>query len=159
MAGLFVFVRRHDGGFDRDVAGDERGKSVTRGGGVEFVEQGGVADSPVLDHLGKAFAVFAVGQGGQCVGVGQHKVRLMERADEIFSRPGIDPGLASDRAVDLGHDGRGDLHQRDSPLVNGSNEAREVADHAAAQGDDKGTAVESRLNHAVAEAFGRGEAL
>ena len=113
----------------------------------------------MLDHLGKALAVFAVGQGGQCVDVGQHEARLVERADEVFAGPGIDAGFAPDRAVDLGHDGRGNLHQRDTPLVNGGNEARQVADHPAAQGDNKGTAVESRFDHAVAQAFGRGEAL
>ena len=137
-AGLFAFVLRHDGGFDRDVAGDERTEGLARGIGVEFIKHGGIADGGVFDHLGEAFAVFTVGQGAERVGVGQHEARLVEGADEIFAGAGIHAGFAADRAVDLRHDRGRDLHERDAALVNGRDKPGEIANHAAAEGDNKG---------------------
>ncbi len=53
--------------------------------GLEGVEHGGVADRGVLDDFGVAFAVDAVGQGGQGVGVDEDEAGLVEGADEAMA--------------------------------------------------------------------------
>ena len=159
QAGALLLVLRHDPGLDRDVAGDERREGGARGGGIEVVEHGGVADDGVLDDLGKAFAVFAVGQGFEREGIGEHQPWLVEGADEVFTGTGVDAGLAADGAVDLRDDGGGNLHAGDAAEVDGGDESGEVANHPAAEGDDKRTAVEAGGEQPVDEAFRGGHGL
>ncbi len=158
-AGALVLVLGDDGGLDRDVAGDERGEAVARRVRVEFAEHRGVADAGMLDDLGEALAVFAVGQGGEGGGVGQDEARLVEGADEVLAGPRVHSGLAADRAVNLRDDRGGDLDARDATLVDRGDEAGEVADHSAAEGDDERAAVEAGGDHAVAQVLRGGEPL
>ena len=54
----------------------------------------------------------------------------------------VDPGLAADRAVDLGEQRRRDLHEADAAAQHGRGEAGEVADDPAAEGDDEVVAAD-----------------
>ena len=68
---------------------------------------------------------------------------MVEAADEIFSGGEIDAGLAADGGVDLGEECCGDLHVADAAHVDGGEEAGDVADDAATEGDEDGVAVGS----------------
>ena len=82
----------------------------------------------------------------------------MERSGEVLSGLQIHARLAADRTVDLCDDGRGDLDERDTPLVDRGDETGEIADHPATQGNDERTPIESGTGHTVEQGFGRGEA-
>src|SRR3546814_8516685 len=60
----------------------------------------------------------------------------MEGADQILAGRHVDPGLAADRGVDLGEEGGRDLDEMAATINDRRGETDEVADHAAAEGDD-----------------------
>ena len=66
----------------------------------------------------------------------------MEGADQVLALGRVDPGLAADRAVDLGEQRRRDLHEADAAAHHRRGEAGEVADHPAAEGDDEVVAAD-----------------
>ncbi len=72
---------------------------------LEPLEHRAIADHGMLEHLGIAGAQLARGQAVEAAGVGEHQLGLVEGADQILAGRGIDPGLAADRAVDLGEQG------------------------------------------------------
>ena len=93
------------------------------------------------------------------VGVGEDGLRMVEAADEIFSGGEVDAGLAADGGVDLGEEGGGDLHVADAAHVDGGEEAGDVADDAAAEGEEERVAVGSGAGELLGEGFDAGEAL
>ncbi len=66
---------------------------------------------------------------------------MVEGADEVFSGEEVDAGFAADGGVDLGEEGGGDLDVTDSAHVDGGEEAGDVADDAATEGDEECVAV------------------
>jgi hypothetical protein len=102
-----------------------------------------------LDHLGHAVAEFALRQRLQVRGVDKDKRRLVEGADEILALWRVDGRLAADGAVDHGEQRRGHLHVAHAAHERGSDEAAEVADDAAAEGDDDGVARDALRQHPV----------
>jgi hypothetical protein len=68
---------------------------------LQPAEEAGVAQQAVLRHLGIARTHLANGKRGERLRVGEHKARLMERADQVFALGRVDAGLAADAAVDL----------------------------------------------------------
>src|SRR5690606_17326181 len=75
--------------------------------------------------------------------------RLVEGADEILAGLDIDPGLAADRAVDLGEQGGRDLDEMAAALDDRRGEAGQVADHAAAEGKDMVAPLDAELEQPV----------
>ena len=67
----------------------------------------------------------------------------MEAADEVFAGGEVDAGLAADGGVDLGEESGGDLDVADAAHVDGGEEAGDVADDAAAEGEEERVAVGS----------------
>ena len=63
----------------------------------------------------------------------------------------IDAGLATDRRVDLREQRRRHLDEVDAALVRGGGEPGDVADDAAAEGDDRSRSVEPGREHRVVE--------
>ena len=96
-------------------------------------EERRIAEHPVLDYLGVPGTHFARGQGGERVEIGQHQRGLVERADQVLARIGVDRGLATDRAVDLSEQGRRHLDEAAAALEDRRGETGEIADHSAAQ--------------------------
>jgi hypothetical protein len=82
------------------------------------------------------------GQGRERRQVGQHRARLVERADQVLAGRQIDRGLAADRRV--GHrDQRGrQVDDVDAAVQGRRDEAGEIADDAAAQREDRAGAIE-----------------
>ncbi len=83
----------------------------------------------------------------------------MEGADQVLALGRVDRGLAAHRGVDLGQKGGGDLDEIDAALVDRRREAREVADHPAAEGHDQVAAVELEIQQAAGQLGEMGEAL
>ena len=83
--------------------------------------------------------------------VGDDRGRLMKRADEILARRRVDAGLAADRRVDHREQARRHLHVRHAAHERRGDEAGEVADHAAAERDDRRVAPEAGGEQLVGE--------
>ncbi len=73
----------------------------------------------------------------------------MERANHVLAAQVVDGGLAADRGVDLREQRGGHLHESDAALVDRRGEPGQVADHAAAQGDDQPVPAEARGEQGV----------
>ena len=84
-------------------------------------------------------------QGRERVGVGQHRQRLVKRADHVLAARVVDGGLSADRGIHLRQQRRGHLDEGHAALVGRRGKAGEVADDAAAQRDQRGLAVAARL--------------
>ncbi len=106
-------------------------------------EEFSIADQAVFDDLGVAGKQLAPRQGRQRVGVGKNQARLVEGADQVLADPGVDPGLAADRAVDLGQQGRRDLHEVDAAQQRRRGKSGHVANDAAAQRHQHRTALDA----------------
>ena len=70
-------------------------------------EHAGVAGGAVLHDFGHAGAQLAVGQGPQGRGVGEHRARRMEGADQVLALRQVHRGLAANRRVDHRQQRRG----------------------------------------------------
>nr|GEU28520.1 hypothetical protein [Tanacetum cinerariifolium] len=143
----FALVLAHDLGLDFARAGDgiREGALVARHQqadiGFDPVEERGVDDGAVLDHLSQAGRQFAVGQGFQGGRIGNHCARLVKRADHVLAQRMVDAGLAAHRRIDLRQQGGGHLDKVHAAHIAGGGVPGEVADHAAAEGDQRGLAV------------------
>ena len=124
------------------------------GGTVVFQpgEEVGAVNQAVFDnfcHAGGEFARWQAGEGG---GINQHRLRLMEGADEVFALRVVHPGFAADGGIHLRQQGGRDLQAGDAALVAGSGKACNVANDAAAEGDDEAVAVIARFNQRIEDA-------
>ena len=72
----------------------------------------------------------------------KYEFRLMEYADEVLAARGVYSGLAADRRIDLGEEGRGYLDEAHASPDDAGGEAGEIADHSAAKGNDDVAAFE-----------------
>ena len=122
--------------------------------GLEVVEQLRVEDHAVLDHFAQSGAIVSLGQRVERRRVDQDAHRLQERADHVLRARQIDADLAADAAVDLGQQRRGDLEEADAPGVGGRDEPGQIADHAAADGDDDRLAVGAEFEEPFPESGG-----
>ncbi len=136
------------------IACGERVRVMIENGAPALFEPGEelrVAEKAVLRDLGIAGAHLAGGKRLQNVSVGDDEARLVEDADQVLALRRIDAGLAADRAVDLGEKRRRDLHKAHATAQDARGKSGEVADHAAAEGDDEIAALESDLEKALAK--------
>ena len=92
-------------------------------------------------------------------GVRQHQPRLVEGADEVLALRRVDPGLAADRAVDLGEERRRKLHEADAPAQDRGGEAGEITDHPAAEGHHQVVAADLLGDQPLHRALEAGPAL
>src|SRR5579864_8853083 len=84
---------------------------------------------------------------------------MVEASDEIFSRGKIDSGFAADRGVDLREECRRDLHVANAAHIDGGEEAGDVAEDSATEGEEQPIAVGSGAGELFGERFDAGEAL
>src|SRR6202044_1105953 len=83
---------------------------------------------------------------------------MVEAADEIFSGGEVDAGFAADGRVDLREKCGGDLDVADSAHVDGGEEAGDVAEDSAAEGDEERIAIGSGTRELLGERLDTGEA-
>ena len=79
---------------------------------------------------------------------------LVEGADQILLAERVDRGLAADRAVGLGEQGRRHVDDRAAALEQGGGKPGNVADAAAAKRDDRRRRGEARARQARPAARG-----
>ncbi len=147
-------LRRH-AGLDRMeprrfVAGEQRRAFRLAPG-----EEVGIGDQPVFHHLGIARPELAFRKAGERARVDQHHRRRVEGADQILALARVDAGLAAHRRIGLGQEGRRHRDPAAPPLQHRRREAGDVADHAAADGDDMVLAPDPRLDHGIEQGFER----
>ena len=107
----------------------------------------------------EAAAVLAGRQGGQDLGVAQHRRRLPERADEVLALGQVHAGLAADGGVDLAEQRGGDVDDRDAAVVHRGGEPADVGDQPAADRDDGVGAGEAPLGEVAAQRLDGGQRL
>ncbi len=132
------------------TAGSFEGQDPRRGA-FEPGEELGVAEQAVFQDLGVAADQFAARQGVEDAQIGQHQAGLVKRSDQVLAARRVDRGLAAHRGIDLSQQGGRNLHEADAALIDGRRETGEVADHAAAEGDDQIAAIELEIQQPVAE--------
>ena len=89
-----------------------------------------------LDNFGTAVLVFCGRQRFQQGRVTEDQGGLVKRAHLIFAAGKIYGGLAAHGGIHRREQGGGHLDIGQAPVVGGGGKARQVAYHAAAQGDD-----------------------
>ena len=151
----FLLVLRDHVRLDPARLGDDRGQHL--GFTIEdramllrdtFEERGAGGDA-VLDDFIEAGAELAARQRAEHRRVGDHRVRLVEGADQVLPERMVDADLAANRAVDLRQERGRYVDERDAAQVGGGGVAREVADDAAAERDEGGRALGVRLDEGV----------
>ena len=103
-----------------------------------------VGDHAALQDLVGAAAQLAQGQGLEQRGVGDHRLGLVEGADEVLGPGVVDADLAAHRAVHHGQERGGHLHPHHPAHVGGGREARHVAHHPAPEGHHQAVAADAR---------------
>ena len=101
----------------------------------------------------EAGAEFGGREGAEEIDVGEDGEGVVEAADEIFSGQEIDAGFAADGGVDLREKGGRDLHVADAAHVDGGEEAGDVANDAATEGEEQRVAVGSGGGELLGEGF------
>ena len=115
------------------------------------LEVRGVGDRAVLDRLGEPRAQMIRRERREHGGIGDDRARPVEGADEIFPGRRVDPRLPADRCVDHREQRRRQLHERNAAHVRRGDEAREIADDAAAERDNGRVASEAGGEQRVGE--------
>lgn len=121
-----------------DQVGVGLGVVVLEGlGAVLQVREGVLAlEEGVLEDLPEAGGQLAWGEGAEEARSADDADGLMEGADEVLGAADVDGGLAADGGVHHGEERGGELEAADAAEGGGGCEAREVADDAAAEGDE-----------------------
>lgn len=88
-------------------------------------------------------------QGIQSPCVGHHCSGLVKGPNHVFTQGMIDPRFASHRGVDLGQQGGGYLHKGHPALITSSGKPCDVANDAAAQGDQGGLAIKVACHQVI----------
>ncbi len=105
--------------------------------GLKPAEERGIADEAVFDDLRVARAKFTRRQGFQRLRVSENQGRLMKGADQVLAVLGIDPVLPPLGRIDLSEKARWKLDEAHSAPHRRGGKAREIADDAAAKGEDQ----------------------
>src|SRR5258706_7094291 len=109
----------------------------------------GIENQAVLDDLRKTGAELAIRQRFQSIRVRQHQLRLIKRANHVFAARVIDGRLTAHRGIHLSKQGGWNLNKGNSPLIGGGCESRDVADHTAAESDQRGFTIAGMLQQGI----------
>ena len=151
---LLFFVLLDDAGLHLAAVADGVGKGSgllphdVGHGVLEFDKEINVAEQGVFDDFGQAGGKFARGKGLQGGSIGDDGLGLVKRADHVFAEWVVDAGFAAHGGIDLTEQGGGDLDEGDAALVGGGGKTGQIADYAAAEGEDGGVAVGMVLQQA-----------
>ena len=157
----FTFIRRNHVGLVLATARDgilQRG-SIARQQLVHVAlqpfEKGQVADQAVLDNLGQSRRQLVVRQSVQRVGIRQHHFWLIERAYHVFAQRMVDAGLAAHRRIYLRQQRGRYLDERHTAQISRSGITRHIANHAAAQRNQRCAALAAILEQRVIDRIQR----
>ena len=140
-------------------AGGDHPPVVGRRPRAHALPQLAAGDQRRLDDLGVARRQLRGRKRRKRGRVGDHRGRLVVGADVVLGLGQIDAGLAAVGRVDLGNQRRRNLDIAHAALVGGGAEARQVADHAAAERDDDVLAGHARARQLRPDDLGVGDGL
>ncbi len=123
-----AFVFGHDVGLDPDTGS----YPIDQRQGVEVA----TTEEVIFRQLTQTAAVVTFGEGGERVGVAQHRARLPERSDQVLPLREVDATLSADRRVDLAEKRGGDVDHGNAAVVHRSRESTEVGDDATTDGNN-----------------------
>ena len=121
----------------------------------ETIEQRAAGDHAVLDDFVQAGSELAPRQRLQQLRIDHDDRRLVKRADQVLAERVVDADLAADRAVHLREQRRRHVGERDAAQEGGGREPGRVADHAAADGDDRAAAIGAGADQRLVDARDR----
>ena len=141
---------RQDSAITGSSAAASRAKSAFRSCAVRS-NSGRLAMTPYFTTSYRPALNSRRGSVAQQLRVDDDGRRRMECADEILAERVVHADLAADRAVHLRQQRRRHLHDGDAAEVRGRGKTGDVADHAAADGDDRADAVRAGANQRVVD--------
>ena len=100
-----------------------------------------IIDDAVLDDLTEPRPNLAAGQRPQKIQIHKDGIGLIECADEILAERVVDSHLAADTRIHLCEETCRELDERNTAHIGGRDEARKIADYAAAECNDRRTSV------------------
>jgi hypothetical protein len=160
QTGFLAFVLFDHIGLQAAAAADNMcqgiGAPLDQAAGMLFQpgEEFGVENHAVLDHFGQPGAVLPHGKGLQHRRIDQHAARLPETADHVLGGGQVDTDFAAHRTIDLGQERRGNLKERQAAREGGGHKARQIADHSAADSDNRRLAVGSEVEELSPQLLG-----
>src|SRR5690606_6089076 len=140
---IFQRVFLHDADFDGD-GGSKNIKPRTFRKFLPKTRDGKLiaADKRVFDHFGETATQFPFGQRFQKIRVNEDGGGVSENADGVFNALKINTEFAADGGIGHGEQSGGNLDKIHASFPGSGAKATHVADHSAAEVDDKRFAVE-----------------
>ena len=105
-----------------------------------------VENQAVFDHFRHAGGKFARWQRLQRLRIDQHPHRLVKRADQVLAQMMVHRDFAADAGIDLRQQAGGNLQEWHAAQICRSDKAGQIADHAAAQRQNRAVAVQAGHN-------------
>ena len=133
---------------DGEIAPGDR-----RAVGLEELEEPLVAERGHLDRLAQSGPELAFGERPQHGDVDHDGRRLVEGTDEVLAFGEVDAGLAADRRIDLGHEGRRDLDEPDAAEVDRGKEPGRIAERPATNRDERLGSLDAEGRKLAGRAF------
>ena len=96
-----------------------------------------IKNDSVLHDFSQATDHFSRRQSLKSLAIDPHKFRLVECTDHIFPQRVIHGNFSANGTVDLSKQCRGYLDQRNPALIRRSNKTGQIANHTAAEGNDR----------------------
>ena len=110
-----------------------------------------IENHPGLQNLGQPAAKLPRRQRGQKVGVDQYLLRLVKRADQVFTLRDIHAGLSADTRIDHGQQRGRNLDEPGAAHIDRRRKPGHIADHTAAQCDKTRFPVETKFRRTAAD--------
>ena len=149
------FIGTHHLGFDFTAAPNRESQCDGITGsqlvqiGLDPVEKGRVGNGSVLDDFGQASTQFSLGQRLERIQIADHPLRLVKRTNHVLAQWMIDAGFPPDRRVNLGQQGRGNLHKRHPPHVTRRSKPSHVPDNTSTQGKQHRSSVTTLFKQGI----------
>ncbi len=122
------------------------------------LEEVRIAQQPIFHNFRVAGPKLPFRQRFERLGVNDHEPRLVEGANKVFALSRIDAGFPAHRRIDLGEEGRGNLHEIDPSAQDARGKAGKIADYAAAKRDNQVAAFNSEFQQTTGKRFKLGKA-
>ena len=120
---IIKFIRLHDIALHLHAGFDDLLRMLRRAFARKRVQQPGVGDHAVLDHLRHAIGKRRSRQCGQKIGIADHPVGLIKRAEQILALRQIDRRFSADGRIHAREQRGGNLDQMHAAHVGRRREA------------------------------------
>src|SRR5512147_956606 len=108
-----------------------------------------IGDNAILDDLRQTGNPLTHRQSPKRQRINPYFLGLVERPDQILTKPMIDSCLSPDARIRLGDEGGWNLNKRDAALINRRRKSCHIADHASAKCQEKRRPLEPMTRHHI----------